>query len=231
MNSRLMPDQTDAHPHRWPSAGNAAERAADPKWRLLHLLNPSVCATNRRRLMPSGHKYPRAPGSGLTPRRTITAPHRSRQASIPIAPAAPPAISSRDFVPWRSLRRRPHTRPARPPIRRPRNLHRSRHKSSPLLGLIPLYCVGLRFPDPYLFAIAVGMQVVRMPALALGFHTIVFGGEFRMGAQVVSERQMPRDLCRAVLITMKLHGSAPGFQDPISCSSAARASHSSPHHS
>ena len=35
------------------------------------------------------------------PRRTITAPHWTRRASIPIAPAAPPATTSRDFVPWR----------------------------------------------------------------------------------------------------------------------------------
>ena len=66
MNSRLMPDQTDAHPHRWPAAGIATAHAADTKWRLSHLLDPSVCAANRRRLMPSGHKYRCARASGLT---------------------------------------------------------------------------------------------------------------------------------------------------------------------
>ena len=65
MNTRLMLDQTDAQPHRWPS-GIATARAADTKWRLSHLLDPSVCAANRRRLMPSGHKNPRARASGLT---------------------------------------------------------------------------------------------------------------------------------------------------------------------
>jgi hypothetical protein len=78
MNSRLMPDQTDAHPDRWPSAGIAAARAADTKWRLSHLLDPSVCAANRRRLMPSGHKFPGAPGSGLT--RAAPSPHRTGSA-------------------------------------------------------------------------------------------------------------------------------------------------------
>jgi hypothetical protein len=66
MNTRPMPDQTDVHPHHWPSAGIATARAADTKWRLSYLLDPSVCAANRRRLMPSGHKHPRARGSGLT---------------------------------------------------------------------------------------------------------------------------------------------------------------------
>ena len=75
MNTRLMPDQTDAQPHRWPSASIATARAADTKWRLSHLLDPSVCAANRRRLMPSAHKYPRARATALTraapsPRRT-----------------------------------------------------------------------------------------------------------------------------------------------------------------
>ena len=78
MNSRLMPDQIDAHPLRWPSAGIAAARAADTKWRLSHLLDPSVYAANRRRLMPSGHKYPRAPGSGLT--RAARSPRRTGRA-------------------------------------------------------------------------------------------------------------------------------------------------------
>ena len=66
MNTPLIPDQTDAHPHRWPSAGIATAGAAHTKWRLSHLLDQSVCAANRRRLMPSGHKYPRARGSRLT---------------------------------------------------------------------------------------------------------------------------------------------------------------------
>jgi hypothetical protein len=75
MNSRLMPDQTDAHPHCWPSAGFATARAADTKWRPSHLLDPSVCAANRRRLMPSGLKYPCARASGLTP--TARSPRRT----------------------------------------------------------------------------------------------------------------------------------------------------------
>ena len=66
MNTPLIPDQADAHPHRWPSAGIATARAAHTKWRLSHLLDPSVCAANRRPLMPSGYKPPRARGSGLT---------------------------------------------------------------------------------------------------------------------------------------------------------------------
>ncbi len=78
MNARLMPDQTDTHPHRWPSVGIAAARAADTKCRLSHLLDPSVCAANRRRLMPSGHKYPCAPGSGLT--RAAPSPRRTGRA-------------------------------------------------------------------------------------------------------------------------------------------------------
>jgi hypothetical protein len=66
MNTRLMPDQTDAHPHRWPSAGIATARAAGSKLRLSHLLDQSVCAANRRRLMPSRHNHPRARASALT---------------------------------------------------------------------------------------------------------------------------------------------------------------------
>ena len=78
MNSRLMTDQTDAHPHRWPSAGIAAAHAADTKWRLSHLLDPSVCATNPRRLIRSGHKYPCAPSAGLT--RAAQSPRRAARA-------------------------------------------------------------------------------------------------------------------------------------------------------
>ena len=101
MNSRLMPDQTDAHPHRWPSAGRAAERCRRHKMAsvasarpisLRHKPSPSHAKSSQRPLCASFRSHPH---------RTITAPHRSRQASIPIAPAAPPAISSRDFVPWR----------------------------------------------------------------------------------------------------------------------------------
>ena len=66
MNTRLMLDQTDAHPRRWPSAGIATAPAADTKWRLSHLLDPSGCTANRRRLIPSGHKNPCARASGLT---------------------------------------------------------------------------------------------------------------------------------------------------------------------
>jgi hypothetical protein len=66
MNMRLMPDQTDLHPHRWLSASIATARAPDTKWRLSHLLDPSGCAANSRRLIPSGHKHPRARGSSLT---------------------------------------------------------------------------------------------------------------------------------------------------------------------
>ena len=72
MNTRLMPDQTDLHPHRWPSAGIATAHAADTKWHLSHMLKPSVCAANRRRLMPSGHTQPRARRSGLT--RAVPSP-------------------------------------------------------------------------------------------------------------------------------------------------------------
>ena len=66
MNTPLIPDQADAHPRRWPSAGIATARAAGSKLRLSHLLDQSVCAANRRRLIPSGHKHPRARGFGLT---------------------------------------------------------------------------------------------------------------------------------------------------------------------
>jgi hypothetical protein len=72
MNTRLMPDQTDLHPHRWRCAGIATARAPDTKWRLSHRLDKSVCAANRRRLMPSGHKQPRARRSGLT--RAVPSP-------------------------------------------------------------------------------------------------------------------------------------------------------------
>ena len=66
MNTPLIPDQADAHPHRWPSAGIATARAAGSKLRLSHLLDQSVCAANRRRLMLSRHKHTRARGSALT---------------------------------------------------------------------------------------------------------------------------------------------------------------------
>jgi hypothetical protein len=66
MNTPLMPDQTDAHPHRWPSPRIATTRAAGRKLRPSYLLDQSVCAANRRRLMPSHHKHPRARGSALT---------------------------------------------------------------------------------------------------------------------------------------------------------------------
>ena len=59
---------------------------------LRHKPSPSHAKSSQRPLCASFRSHPP---------RTITAPHRSRQASIPIAPAAPPAISSRDFVPWR----------------------------------------------------------------------------------------------------------------------------------
>ena len=65
MNTPLISDQTDAHPHRWPSAGIATARAAHTKGRLSHLLDQSVCAANRHHLMPSRHKHPRARGSAL----------------------------------------------------------------------------------------------------------------------------------------------------------------------
>src|SRR5205814_7407056 len=54
------PRHKPAHPHRWPSAGIATARAAGRKLRPSHLLDQSVCAANRRRLMPSHHKQPRA---------------------------------------------------------------------------------------------------------------------------------------------------------------------------
>jgi hypothetical protein len=63
MNTPLIPDQADAHPRRWPSAGIATARAAGSKLRLSHLLDQSVCAANRRRLMLSRHKHTRARGS------------------------------------------------------------------------------------------------------------------------------------------------------------------------
>jgi hypothetical protein len=66
MNTPLMPDQTDVHPYRRPSTGIATARAAGSKLRLSHLLDQSVCAANRRRLMPSRHNHPRARGSALT---------------------------------------------------------------------------------------------------------------------------------------------------------------------
>jgi hypothetical protein len=78
MNARLMPDQTDVHPYRWPSAGIATARAADIKWRLSHLCDPSVCPANRRRLMPSDHKYFYARGSGLS--RTARSPRLAGRA-------------------------------------------------------------------------------------------------------------------------------------------------------
>ena len=60
MNTPLMPDQTDAHPHRWPSTGIATARAVDTKWRLSHLLDPSVRnATGKRN--PKSTKRPRRP--------------------------------------------------------------------------------------------------------------------------------------------------------------------------
>jgi hypothetical protein len=96
---------------------------------------------------------------------------------------------------------------------RRKELAKSRRKSSSLLlGLIPPQCVGLRIPDPGLLASAVGVRIVRMLALALSFHAIIFGGKSRMCAKIVSERQMSRNLCRTVLVTMKLHGSVPGLR-------------------
>ena len=59
---------------------------------LRHKPSPSHAKSSQRPLCASFRSHPR---------RTITAPHRPRQASIPIAPAAPPAISFREFVPWR----------------------------------------------------------------------------------------------------------------------------------
>ena len=58
----------------------------------------------RRKPSPPHAKWPQIPPCARFRghlRRTITAPHRPRPVSIPIAPSAPPAISSRDFVPWR----------------------------------------------------------------------------------------------------------------------------------
>ena len=85
-------------------------------------------------------------------RRTITAPHRSRQASIPITLAAPLAIISRDFVPWRFLDAGRISAWRVTPYRRPRNPHMNghiadsairpecnrRHPDPPNSGLIPL---------------------------------------------------------------------------------------------
>ena len=55
---------------------------------------------------PSHAKWPQTPLSASAPRLTRAAPSppllgRDRRSSIPIAPAAPPATTSRDFVPWR----------------------------------------------------------------------------------------------------------------------------------
>jgi|tagenome__1003787_1003787.scaffolds.fasta_scaffold16908085_2 hypothetical protein len=66
MNTRLVPDQADLHPNRRPYAGSDTARAADTKWRRSHLHDPSLCAANRHRLMPSGNKYLYAQASSLT---------------------------------------------------------------------------------------------------------------------------------------------------------------------
>ena len=122
MNSRLMPDQTDAHPHRWSSAGSAAARATDTKWRLCicstHQSAPQTVAvscqvvtkTPMRQLpvSPASHNHRAAPlAPGLNP-------HSARGTACNLLPRLR-ALAL--------LRRRPHTRPARPSIRRPRNLH------------------------------------------------------------------------------------------------------------
>jgi hypothetical protein len=86
---------------------------------------PARPTSLRRKPSPSHAKAPQTPPCARFrphPRRTITAPHRSRPASIPIAPAAPPATTSRDFVPWALIRRRPPGRVDGFVIPRPRNL-------------------------------------------------------------------------------------------------------------
>ena len=101
MNTRLMQDQTDAHPHRWPSARH---RHRSCRRHQMASVAPARPIGLRRKPSPSHAKWPQTPPCARFrshPRRTITAPYRPRPASIPIAPAAPPATTSRDFVPWR----------------------------------------------------------------------------------------------------------------------------------
>ena len=101
MNTPLMPDQTDAT-----SASLALRRHRHRSCRRHQIASvaPARPIGLRRKPSPSHAKWPQTPPCTRFrshPRRTITAPHRPRPASIPIAPAAPPAITSRDFVPWR----------------------------------------------------------------------------------------------------------------------------------
>ena len=120
----------------------------------------------RRKPSPSHAKWPQIPLCARFrshPRRTITAPHRPRPASIPIAPAAPPAITSRDFVPWR-FSDAGHTRADRSSLRRPRNLHSSGHLSRTYNrrgGNADCGSTGRRFAQPRLSAV-VGRLIERL---------------------------------------------------------------------
>ena len=57
----------------------------------------------------------------------LQSPQASPRSQIPIASAAPPPPTSRDFVPWRFSDAGRHSAWMASSSRRPRNLHRSRH--------------------------------------------------------------------------------------------------------
>ena len=98
MNTRLMPDQT-AH-IRIAGPPPASPPLVPQTMRLSHLLDPSVCAANRRRLMPATItpvlELPVSPAPRRSPRLTTAAPGLN-----PHSARCTTCDHSRDFVPWR----------------------------------------------------------------------------------------------------------------------------------
>jgi hypothetical protein len=76
-------------------------------------------------------------GKATASTSAIQTPQASPRGQIPIEPAAPPAPTSRDFVPWRFSDAAGRSAWMASSCRRPRNLHKLRH-SCPI-GPCPLY--------------------------------------------------------------------------------------------
>jgi len=58
----------------------------------------------------------------------------------------------------------------------------------------PLYRGRLCGSDPGFLAVAIGVRIARVKALAASLHLIIFGGNRRMPSEIVAERQMSCNL-------------------------------------
>ena len=68
----------------------------------------------------------------------------------------------------------------------------------------PKQSIGFRFLDPRRFLIAVGMGIIGMKFARATFFDFISDGHFRMGAQIISECEMPFYMRRISLEKVKL---------------------------